>query len=232
MRKRTAMGKVLHGRIGAVRIWMNVLLVEICVCSAVWGQQAKSTAGSAKSVPPAGVEVSAGDRAELESGLSALAGSIKELKGKKDEHVAGLLPDVEVFYRAVNTALVNHEFFDAADVTKAKALLMEGQARADQLRDGQSPWTNATGLVVRGYLSKIDGTVQPYGLVVPATYKGDGPAKFRLDVWLHGRNEKLSEVNFLDERRRSRGSLRRKIRSCFIPTDGIATPSSSLGRST
>ena len=40
--------------------------------------------------------------------------------------------------------------------------------RASQLRDGKAPWTTATGLVVRGYVSKIDGSVQPYGLVVPA----------------------------------------------------------------
>ena len=36
-----------------------------------------------------------------------------------------------------------------------------------QLAAGKAPWTTATGLVVRGYRSKIDGSVQPYGLVVP-----------------------------------------------------------------
>ncbi|HEY2762084.1 MAG TPA: prolyl oligopeptidase family serine peptidase, partial [Pirellulales bacterium] len=192
-------------------VTLGMVAASICTISAVWGQQGSTE--HAKSPPPKGVDVSADDRAELESGLATLGGAIKELNEKKDERVAGLLPDVEVFYRAVDTALVNHEFFDAADIGKAKALLQEGQARADQLRNGQSPWTKATGLVVRGYVSKIDGTVQPYGLVVPESYRADGPAKFRLDVWLHGRNEKLSEVNFLDERRKKPGE--------FTPEDTI-----------
>ena len=51
-----------------------------------------------------------------------------------------------------------------------------GMERAKQLREGKAPWTTATGLVVRGYVSKIDGSVQPYGLVVPASYQADAAA--------------------------------------------------------
>ena len=65
----------------------------------------------------------------------------------------------------------------------------------------------ATGLVVRGYLSKIDGSVQPYGLVVPASFQPDGPHRFRLDVWCHGRGETLSELNFIDGRQTSPGEF-------------------------
>src|SRR5262249_7553656 len=63
----------------------------------------------------------------------------------------------------------------------------------------------ARGLVVRGYVSRIDGSVQPYGLVVPDSYRLDLAHRHRLDVWLHGRGEKLTEVNFLNERQTSRG---------------------------
>ena len=52
-----------------------------------------------------------------------------------------------------------------------------GQNRADQLKAGQPAWVSATGTVVRGYVSKIDGSVQPYGLVV----RRDDP-DFRLAV--------------------------------------------------
>ena len=46
-----------------------------------------------------------------------------------------------------------------------------------------------TGLVVRGYVSKIDKTVQPYGLVIPESYSPALPRKWRLDAWFHGRSE-------------------------------------------
>jgi dienelactone hydrolase len=86
-----------------------------------------------------------------------------------------------------------------------------GQQRADDLTQGRAPWTTATGLVVRGYVSKIDGSVQPYGLVIPATFSPD--RKWRLDTWFHGRSETLSEVNFLLDRMRNPGE--------FTPADAI-----------
>ena len=112
-------------------------------------------------VPPPGVPVSDNDRKDLEACLKRLSDSIQAL----GRHA--LLPDVAIFREAVRYALTYNEFFDAPDIPKAKALLAEGQKRADQLLNGEAPWTRATGLVVRGYVSKIDGSVQPYGLVVP-----------------------------------------------------------------
>jgi pimeloyl-ACP methyl ester carboxylesterase len=164
-------------------------------------------------VPPLGIEVPAADRAELERGLTALDASLKELSASNVEHIQSLLPDVQVFQRAVSSAVLNNEFFDSADIAKAKELLQVGRMRAEQLLKGDSPWAKTTGLVVRGYTSKIDSSIQPYGLVVPPSYQTDGSHKFRLDVWLHGRNEKLSEVNFLDERSKKPGE--------FTPPDTI-----------
>jgi hypothetical protein len=68
-------------------------------------------------------------------------------------------------------------------------------------------------LVVRGYLSKIDGSVQPYGLVVPPSFVNDPSRPRRLDIWYHGRGETLSEVNFLSDRQRNPGE--------FVPPDTI-----------
>ncbi len=59
--------------------------------------------------------------------------------------------------------------------------------------------------MVRGYISKIDHSVQPYGLVVPPSYSPNAPHRWRLDAWFHGRNETLSEVNFLADRSRNVG---------------------------
>src|SRR5205814_2057160 len=78
---------------------------------------------------------------------------------------------------------------------------------------GKHPWTSATGLVPLGYVSKIDGSVQPYGLVVPPSVTTGASRKFRLDFWLHGRGETLSELSFVNGRQRSAGE--------FTPADTI-----------
>lgn len=158
-------------------------------------------------VPPPGIEVAAADRTELQNGLAALDKLIAELAKRKDAHTKSLLPDVEVFASAVRTALNHREFFAAADIGKAKELLRIGTERAQQLRDDRAAWTKQPGPLARGYVSRIDGSLQPYGVVVPENYRPGGNDKFRLDVWLHGRNEKLSEVNFLDERMKKPGEF-------------------------
>jgi hypothetical protein len=85
-------------------------------------------------------------------------------------------------------------------------LIQEANDRVAQLRAGTAPWLNATGLVVRGYRSKLDGSVQPYGLVVPTAPKQKSHP-YRLEVWLAGRNEKRTELAFISERETSAGQL-------------------------
>jgi len=160
-----------------------------------------------KPVPAVGIEVPAADRAELQAGLAHLRASIDKLKS------GPLLPDVLIYHEAVRYALQYNEFFKPAEIAAAKTLLQQGETRAAQLAEGQAPWTTATGLVVRGYVSKIDKSVQPYGLVVPPSYSPTAPHRWRVDAWFHGRDEGLSEVNFLTARQRSPGE--------FTPRDTI-----------
>jgi dienelactone hydrolase len=61
--------------------------------------------------------------------------------------------------------------------------------------------------VVRAYVSKIDGSVQPYGLVIPASFRPEGTHRFRLDAWFHGRDERLTELNFIAAREKSAGEF-------------------------
>jgi pimeloyl-ACP methyl ester carboxylesterase len=78
-------------------------------------------------------------------------------------------------------------------------MLKLGHERAAQLLAGRAPWLEATGLVVRGFRSPLDGSIQPYGLVVPASLpRATGATP--LMVWLLGRGEKRSELAFLAER--------------------------------
>ncbi len=158
-------------------------------------------------VPPPGVPVPAADRAALESGVANLSARIERLRWNP------LVADIAIYEKAIRFALKYNEFFKTDDIERAKVLLEEGRGRADALERGDAPWTTATGLVVRGYVSKIDGSVQPYGLVIPPSFSPNAPHRWRLDAWFHGRQENLSEVNFLFERERNPGE--------FTPRDTI-----------
>ncbi len=170
---------------------------------------ADNVAERVRPVPPKGIAVSDADRTALQAGVDALGKEIDALRGvlKGKPDLLGLLPDLQIYHNAVRYALAHDEFYRPREISVAKNLLAQGQERARQLREGQAPWNTATGLVVRGYVSKIDGSVQPYGLVVPASFRPDTPHRFRLDVWCHGRGENLSELSFIDGRQTSRGEF-------------------------
>ena len=161
---------------------------------------------SVRPVPRVGVEVPDEDRAALEAGLKQLRGQLDKLAASKTPAVRELLPDIEIYHRAVADALAYNEFFSPGDIKKGHDLLGIGQARATQLAAGKAPWTRQRGLVVRGYVSRIDRTVQPYGLVIPESYNFNSRRRHRLDIWFHGRGETLSEVNFIHQRARNAGA--------------------------
>ena len=158
-------------------------------------------------IPALGVEVPEDRAAALRAGLAKLQAKIAEITNANDPVQLDLLPDVMIFERAVRGALDHQEFFDPKDIDKADDLIRMGLVRANHLLAGQPKWITQKGLVVRGYISRIDQTVQPYGLVVPATYATDHSVPTRCDLWFHGRGEKLSEVNFLWERMRNPGEF-------------------------
>lgn len=172
-------------------------------------------ADKVRRVPPPGVTIQDADRAELTEGVAKLGLEITALRGelKSKPALLDLLPDVEIYHKAVDWALRYDEFFKTNETRSARALLALGMERAQSLRDGAAPWLNATGLVVRGFVSRIDGSVQPYGLVVPASFRPNSGHKHRLDFWFHGRGETLSELDFIYGRQRSVGE--------FAPADTL-----------
>ena len=154
-----------------------------------------------KRIPVPGITLTDAERSELTAGVATLRREIdavaKEIAG--EARLASLLPDVEIFHKAVDWALRYDEFMAAREIAYARALLTRGQERVTQLRARQAPWLTANGLILRGYRSRIDGSIQPYGLVVPesaARPTGEIP----LMVWLLGRGEKRTELGFLAER--------------------------------
>jgi poly(3-hydroxybutyrate) depolymerase len=92
--------------------------------------------------------------------------------------------DAQIFVKGVVWALD----FGPVNDAKSRELVQKGIRRAreriDVLVAGHQPWAERRGSSVRGFISAVDGSVQPYGLVVPGGYD---PAKpMRLDVVLHG----------------------------------------------
>ena len=163
-------------------------------------------------IPPKGSPVPPADVDGLKAGLDEFARELAALppamKGKPA--LLDLLPDVEVYEKAVRYAIELDEFYverGRNDVAAAKQVLAHGMDRLRSLKDGKAPWVTQTGLVVRGYRSKIDGSVQPYGLVVPVSYSPTTPHRFRLDFWWHGREEMLTEVDFIRQREARAGEF-------------------------
>jgi hypothetical protein len=156
-------------------------------------------------IPPVGIEIPAQIRESLTKALEPLKKSIDELSQLKDPLTQGFLPDAEIFYRAVSLALNENGFFEPADFKRAEELIAEGNRRCESIRAKKIDWAkfeadvDLTYATVRGFRSKLDGTVQPYGVV----YKGTRTGQVRADVWCRGRSEKGLELQFLSTRMRS-----------------------------
>lgn len=159
-------------------------------------------------IPPPGIPVPEDQATALRASLAELTKAIEALRAQKEhtEKVAAYLPDVEIFHKAVHDALEYGEIFDAKELPFAAETIQRGLERAAQLKLGETPWTRQTGAVVRAYRSKIDGSVQPYGLEIPAGHDLGRNTPSRLDFWFHGRGEKLSELSFLQQRSSLRGA--------------------------
>ena len=160
-------------------------------------------------IPPPGVPVPEADRATLTAGVAELGKEIDALRTalKKQPEMLALLPDVMIFHKSVDWALRYDEFFNPKHIDAAKQQLDIGMQRAKELRDGKPSWNSATGLVVRGYISKIDGSVQPYGLVIPDDWKPDEKTPRRLDFWFRGRAETSTELAFIADRLKNKGEF-------------------------
>ncbi|MGA3189842.1 MAG: alpha/beta hydrolase-fold protein [Bryobacteraceae bacterium] len=131
------------------------------------------------------------EREQISSRLAQLTRMIDELRSKHVDDAR--IADIEIYQKAAIWILrFEEEFFTPEYASNALKVLDHGLARA---ANTAFSWESAKGRIVRGYRSKIDGSVQPYGLVIPESYDGSKPV--RLDVVLHGRGEQLTEVSFI-----------------------------------
>lgn len=107
------------------------------------------------------------------------------------------LADAEVFVKGIDWALRFEPTLTPADIGQIEKAAELARERLSAIDHGQSPWARKTGQVVRGFISKVDDSVQPYGVIVPRGYDGTRPS--RLDVVLHGSSKPsgMSELRFM-----------------------------------
>ena len=133
------------------------------------------------------------DLQQIRAKTEQLESAVKGLKAKRPD--GDLMADVEVYAKAGRILLEFPELVASQNaINHAIAVLDTGIERARQLENGESPWTKG-GKQTHGYYSAIDGSVQPYGVTLPASYDGKTPT--RLYVWMHGRQNNTIETEFL-----------------------------------
>jgi hypothetical protein len=164
----------------------------------------------ARPIPPVGTSFEPNQQAEVVNLLNSLKKDFAKAKEKlKDQpELLRHFSDIEVFASAVETAVTYNEIYDPKkEFSQAMEQLAVAEERLQRLVQASPDWLKSTGLVPRGYRSKIDDSVQPYGLVIPSTWRPGSSIPIRLDIWFHGRGEKLTELSFLNQRLHSEGQF-------------------------
>src|SRR5262245_29883972 len=124
---------------------------------------------AAQSAEPRVYPPTAEQRQTIDARLADLTSRIDALAAKKTD--PALLADVDVYRKAAEYILrFPEEFFGKNYAAETLKVLDDGLARAKELEGGGSSWTKSKGNLVRGYVSRVDGSVQPYGLTIPPSY--------------------------------------------------------------
>jgi hypothetical protein len=135
-------------------------------------------------------------RKEIVARAEKLSGRLTELRRLRVPDA--LLAEVEIYHKAAVWVARHNEFYHKDAGAWTLEVLDRGLLRASQLARGEAPWHLLPGMTsVRAYRSRIDGSLQPYAVTLPADYGRDQAQRWRLDVVLHGRDNSLTEVKFL-----------------------------------
>ena len=108
-----------------------------------------------------------------------------------------LWADVAVFEKAATWMLRFEEFPKKDYVDQLSKVLEKGIARAEQLQAGKADWELHSGMTARGYVTAIDGSLQPYVITLPEGVNPKAGRRWPLHVVLHGRADRMNEVNFI-----------------------------------
>jgi pimeloyl-ACP methyl ester carboxylesterase len=158
-------------------------------------------AGRGRGAPPSRAVAKPEELAKIREKTEEIEGLVKQLQGKKADPV--LLNDVAVYAKAGRMLLEFPEQFGTqAAIDHSFEVLDQGIERAHQLLDGKPQWDQGQKRI-EAYRSEIDGSLEPYGVTMPANYDPSKPV--RLYVWLHGRQNDTTESEFIYTFLRPRG---------------------------
>lgn len=144
-------------------------------------------------------------QARLDDFLSAIHG-LEMMDGEiGGADPASWVPDLLVFHKAVAVAVMDHQLFSENQWEWVDQVLAMGEDRLEFLKRRDDSWVYGPGPVVRGYRSQLDQSIQPYVVVLPDDLRNRKHEKRRLDVWLHGRDNQLTELKFIARESRSVG---------------------------
>ncbi|MFO0936110.1 MAG: alpha/beta hydrolase-fold protein [Gemmataceae bacterium] len=118
-----------------------------------------------------------------------------------DEHFA----DVAIYAKAVDYMIRHGEWYGPKAGEQTLLVLDAGLKRARELAEGPGTpsWLKVRGRpIIRGYFSVVDGSVQPYSMIIPEGYDPSSKTN-RLDVILAGRDATKTEVKFIAVREAS-----------------------------
>lgn len=126
-------------------------------------------------------ELNAAQRAHFENAAVELQKQVDALVAKSP---AAGWTDAVMFAKGMAWALKYDREFTNADIQLLQKSVQRTHERITALTKNEQPWLNRRGKVALAYQSVVDGSVQPYGVNVPANYDSAKPT--RLDVVLHG----------------------------------------------
>ncbi|MCA9033486.1 MAG: prolyl oligopeptidase family serine peptidase [Planctomycetaceae bacterium] len=142
------------------------------------------------------------ERDQLQDGLkklSQLIDALRTVDRMENRTQRALFADVAVFAKAVEWQLRHDEFFKPDYVKQAQRAIETGISRAQSLADEKAPWVVQEGSTIRGYVSKVDQSIQPYAITLPANVNPRDGKRWPLHVVLHGRANQMNEVNFISK---------------------------------
>jgi len=90
--------------------------------------------------------------------------------------------DVAVYLKAAEWIVRHNEWYTKESGKQTITILDAGLARAKEALAGKEPWRSVRGKPVgRGYVSMVDGSVQPFSVNFPPGFGTDGK-KYRVDI--------------------------------------------------
>jgi len=129
--------------------------------------------------------------------LALAAQTLQATLDKRPDGESSAWADAVIFPKGLLWALRYDREFTSADVRLLKKASRRAAERLAALSQRSPKWISRRGKIALGYVSNVDGSVQPYGVIVPKNYDPQKP--IRLDVVLHGsrRPVGMSELKFM-----------------------------------